>query len=80
MSLSDVLDRVLDKGIVIDPWVRMSPVGIDVTTAGARLIITAIDIFGAHTETAGIHGTRPPASGNAVWELAGWSETSDILS
>ena len=77
MSLSDVLDRVLDKGIVIDPWVRMSPVGIDVTTAGARLIITAIDIFGAHTET--VHGTRPPVRGNAVWQLAGWSETSDIL-
>lgn len=80
MSLSDVLDRVLDKGIVVDPWVRMSPLGIDVTTAGARLIITAIDILGAHIDGAAMHATRLPASGNAVRELAGWSETRDILS
>jgi hypothetical protein len=31
-SLIDVLDRVLDKGIVIDAWVRISLVGIDLIT------------------------------------------------
>jgi hypothetical protein len=31
-SLIDVLDRVLDKGIVIDAWVRVSLVGIDLVT------------------------------------------------
>jgi hypothetical protein len=31
-SLIDVLDRVLDKGIVIDAWVRLSLVGIDLVT------------------------------------------------
>ena len=31
-SLIDVLDRVLDKGIVIDAWVRVSLVGIDLIT------------------------------------------------
>src|SRR5437588_365603 len=35
-SLIDVLDRVLDKGIVIDAWVRVSLVGIDVITVEAR--------------------------------------------
>ena len=31
-SLIDVLDRILDKGIVIDAWVRISLVGIDLIT------------------------------------------------
>ena len=35
-SLIDVLDRVLDKGIVIDAWVRVSLVGIDLVTVEAR--------------------------------------------
>ena len=35
-SLIDVLDRVLDKGIVIDAWVRVSLVGIDLITVEAR--------------------------------------------
>ena len=34
-SLIDVLDRVLDKGIVIDAWVRVSVVGIDLITVEA---------------------------------------------
>ena len=36
-SLIDVLDRVLDKGIVIDAWVRISLVGIDLITVEARV-------------------------------------------
>ena len=41
-SLIDVLDRVLDKGIVIDAWVRASLVGIDLLTVGARVVIASI--------------------------------------
>ena len=37
-SLIDVLDRVLDKGIVIDAWVRVSLVGIDLITVDARVV------------------------------------------
>jgi hypothetical protein len=39
-SLIDVLDRVLDKGIVIDAWVRVSLVGIDLITVEAALRAT----------------------------------------
>jgi len=42
-SLSDVLDRVLDKGIVIDAWVRMSLAGIDLMTAEAQIVVASID-------------------------------------
>src|SRR3974377_1054932 len=41
-SLIDVLDRVLDKGIVIDAWVRVSLVGIDLITAESRVVVASI--------------------------------------
>ena len=44
-SLIDVLDRVLDKGIVIDAWVRVSLVGIDLVTVEARIVVASIDTF-----------------------------------
>jgi gas vesicle structural protein len=42
-SLIDVLDRILDKGIVVDAWVRISLVGIDVISDDARLIVASND-------------------------------------
>ncbi len=42
-SLVDVFDRVLDKGIVIDAWVRVSVVGLDLITVRARVVVTSIE-------------------------------------
>src|SRR5512138_1951776 len=44
-SLIDVLDRVLDKGIIIDAWVRISLVGIDLITVEARVVVASIDTY-----------------------------------
>jgi hypothetical protein len=44
-SLIDVLDRVLDKGIVIDAWVRVSLIGIDLITVEARVTVASIDTY-----------------------------------
>jgi hypothetical protein len=44
-SLIDALDRVLDKGIVIDAWVRASLVGIDLITIDARFTVASIDTY-----------------------------------
>jgi gas vesicle structural protein len=44
-SLIDVLDRVLDKGIVIDAWVRVSLVGIDLLTIDARVVVASIETY-----------------------------------
>ena len=53
-SLIDVLDRVLDKGIVIDAWVRVSLVGIDLVTVEARIVVASIDTYLKYSETVGI--------------------------
>ena len=52
-SLIDVLDRVLDKGIVIDAWVRVSFVGIDLITVEARVVVASIDTYLKYSEAVG---------------------------
>ena len=60
-SLIDVLDRVLDKGIVIDAWVRVSLVGIDLITVEARIVVASIDTYLKYSEAVGQSGpvSRP---------------------
>ena len=70
-SLIDVLDRVLDKGIVIDAWVRVSLVGIDLITVEARIVVASIDTYLKYSEAVGITApiSRPRES------IGGGSET-----
>jgi hypothetical protein len=56
-SLVDVLDRVLDKGIVIDAWVRVSLVGIDLITVEARVVVASIDTYLKYAEAVGQVGS-----------------------
>ncbi len=60
-SLIDVLDRVLDKGIVIDAWVRISLVGIDLITVEARVVVASIDTYLKYADAVGLTGlvSRP---------------------
>lgn len=44
-SLAEVLDRILDKGAVIDLWIRVSLVGIEILTVEARVVIGSVDTF-----------------------------------
>ena len=64
-SLIDVLDRVLDKGIVIDAWVRVSLVGIDLITVEARIVVASIETYLKYSEAV---GSITPASRPAVVE------------
>jgi hypothetical protein len=48
-SLMDVLDRVLDKGVVVDAWVRVSLVGIDLLTVEARIVVASIETYLYHS-------------------------------
>jgi hypothetical protein len=49
-SIIDVLDHILDKGIVIDAWVRLSVVGIDLLTVEARVVVASIDTYLSRAE------------------------------
>jgi gas vesicle structural protein len=53
-SLIDVLDRILDKGIIIDAWVRISLVGIDLITVEARVVVASIDTYLRYADALGL--------------------------
>ncbi len=44
-SLVEVIDRILDKGVVIDIWARVSLVGIEILTVEARVVVASVDTF-----------------------------------
>ena len=44
-SLADVIDTILDKGLVIDVYVRVSLVGIELLTIDARIVIASVDTY-----------------------------------
>jgi hypothetical protein len=44
-SLADVIDTILDKGLVIDAYVRVSLVGIEILTIDARVVVASVDTY-----------------------------------
>jgi gas vesicle structural protein len=44
-SLADVVEIILDKGIVIDAYIRVSLVGIELLTVDARIVIASVDTY-----------------------------------
>src|SRR5262249_6462662 len=43
-QLFEVLDRILDKGIVIDPWIRLSMAGVDFLAGETRIVVASVEI------------------------------------
>jgi hypothetical protein len=52
-GLADVLEIILDKGIVIDAYVRVSLVGIELLTVDARIVIASVDTYLRFAEAVG---------------------------
>ncbi|AIF67990.1 gas vesicle protein GvpA [Terribacillus saccharophilus] len=53
-GLADVIDRILDKGIVIDAFIRVSVVGIEILTIEARVVIASVDTWLRYAEAVGL--------------------------
>lgn len=51
-SLADVIDTILDKGLVIDAFVRVSLVGIEVLTIDSRIVVASVDTYLRFAEAA----------------------------
>ena len=56
-SLADVIDRILDKGIVIDIWAKVSLVGIEILSVEARIVIASVDTYLKYAEAVGLTAT-----------------------
>jgi len=53
-SLVEVVDRILDKGIVIDAWARVSLVGIELLAVEARVVVAGVETFLKYAEAVGL--------------------------
>ncbi|OPY56181.1 MAG: Gas vesicle structural protein [Pelotomaculum sp. PtaU1.Bin035] len=53
-SLAEVVDRILDKGIVIDLWARVSLVGIELLAIEARVVIASVETWLKYAEAVGL--------------------------
>jgi hypothetical protein len=52
-GLADVLDIILDKGLVIDLYVRVSLVGVELITIDARIVVASVDTYLRFAEAVG---------------------------
>lgn len=59
-SLAEVVDRILDKGIVIDAWARVSLVGIELVAIEARVVVASVDTYLKYADAIGL--TTPAAA------------------
>lgn len=64
-SLVEVLDRILEKGIVIDAWATVSLVGIELLSIEARVVIASVETWLTYAEAVGLlvyepHHHEPP--------------------
>ena len=53
-SLVEVVDRILDKGVVVDAWVRVSLVGIELLAVEARVVVAGVETFLKYAEAVGL--------------------------
>ena len=84
-GLYDVLDLILDKGLVIDVFVRVSLVGIEILTIDARIVIASVDTYLRFAEAVNrldlIETQRPglPELMDDMTEGAASSKTKGVL-
>jgi hypothetical protein len=52
-ALTEVLELILDRGVVIDIYVRVSLVGIEILTIDARIVVASVDTYLRYAEAVG---------------------------
>jgi hypothetical protein len=53
-TLVEVIDRILDKGVVVDAWVRISLVGIEILSIEARAVVSSVETYLKYAEAVGL--------------------------
>ena len=67
-GLAELLNVILDKGIVIDAWARVSVVGLEVLTIEARVVVASVETYLRYAEAIGLTAlaAAPPAQQGAA--------------
>lgn len=75
-QLYDILDLILDRGLVIDVFVRVSLVGIELITIDARIVVASVDTYLRFAEAANRLDLNQASSATTLPELVGNSVES----
>ena len=67
-SLVEVIDRILDKGIVIDIWARVNLVGIELLSIEARIVIASVRTWLCYANAVGL--LKPERHGEEEYAVA----------
>ncbi|MBI5545003.1 MAG: gas vesicle structural protein GvpA [Deltaproteobacteria bacterium] len=59
-GLAEVVDLILDKGIVIDAWIRVAIVGLEIITVQARVVIASVDTYLRYADAVAATATAAP--------------------
>src|ERR687883_905939 len=59
-GVAQLVDVILDKGIVIDAWVRVSVVGLEVLAIEARVVVASVDTYLRYAEAIGLTAPAAP--------------------
>lgn len=61
-GLAEVVDRILDKGLVVDAWVKVSLLGLELITVEARVVVAGVETYLKYAEAVGLTATAAEAS------------------
>jgi gas vesicle structural protein len=80
-NLADLIDRILDKGLVIDAWVRISLVGIELITIEARVVVASVDTYLKYAESIAqtVLAAEPRGNGRRVQQAPTDDEVAAYL-
>jgi gas vesicle structural protein len=56
LGLFELIDRILDKGLVIDAYVSITVIGIPLVVIRARIVVASVDTFLRYAAAMGLHG------------------------
>jgi len=63
-GLADVIDRILEKGLVLDVWARVCLLGLELLTIEARVVLASVETWLCYAEAVGLledhHHPHPP--------------------
>src|SRR5215210_6708172 len=77
-GLADVVDLILDKGLVIDAYIRISVIGVELITIDARIVIASVDTYLRFAEAVNrLDLTQSEAAGLAELRDGGGGNGSD---
>lgn len=68
-GLADVLNVILEKGIVVDAWVRVSIIGIEILTIEVRAVIASVDTYLRYAEAIGLTALAAAPRGQQAAQL-----------